>query len=52
MSDHIGLRYFFNQPNLNPGNARWLATISEFYFKIRYIKGKENTVVDALNRRI
>lgn len=25
--------------------------ISEFDFKIRYIKGKENRVVDALSRR-
>lgn len=31
--------------------ARWLATLSEFDFKIRYIKEKENQVVDALSRK-
>ena len=49
MSDHIGLRYLFNQPNLNARQARWLAVINEFDFRIRYIKGKENKVVDALS---
>jgi len=52
MSDHNGLRYLFEQPNLNSSQARWLAMISEFEFEIRYIKGKENKVVDALSRRI
>jgi len=52
MSDHSGLRYLFDQPNMNARQARWLATISEFDFEIRYIKGKENNVVDALSRRV
>ena len=50
ISDHIGSRYLFDQLNLNVGKARWLAMISEFDFEIRYIKGKENRVVDSLNR--
>jgi len=50
MSDHIGLRYLFDQPNLNARQARWLAMINEFGFEIRYIKGKENRVADALSR--
>jgi len=49
MSDHIGLRYLFDQPNLNGRQARWLAIISKLDFEIRYIKGKENIMVDALN---
>jgi len=52
MSDHNGLRYLFDQPNLNVRQARWLATISEFDFNIRYINGKENGVVDSLSRRV
>jgi len=52
MSDHIGLRYLFDQLNLNDRQARWLSTINEFDFEIRYIKGKENRVVDALSRWI
>jgi len=46
MIDHSGLRYLFDQPNLNARQARRLATISEFDFEIKYIKGKENRVVE------
>jgi len=52
MSDHIGFWYLFDQPNLNGRQAQWLATISEFDFEIKYIKGKENRVEDALSRWI
>ena len=52
MSDHSGLRYFFYQRNLNSKKARWLATLSEFEFDIRYIKGKENQVAYALSRKV
>lgn len=52
MSNHSGLKYVFNQPNLNSKKNRWLAMINEFDFKIKYIKGKENMVADALSRRI
>ena len=52
LSDHSGLQYLFDQPNLNARKARWLDTISEFYFEIRYIKGKYNWVLDALSRQI
>lgn len=52
MRDHCGLRYLFDQPNLNSRHAGWLAMISEFEFDIRYINGKENRVADALRRRV
>ena len=42
----------FEQPKLNARQARWMSTLSEFDFEIKYIKGKENKVVDALSRRI
>lgn len=29
-----------------------MATLNEFYFEIRYIKGKENRVAYALSRRV
>jgi len=35
---------------VNGREAQWLVTISEFDFEIKYIKGKENIVVDALSR--
>ena len=51
-TDHLGLKYIFDQPNLNARQARWLEVISEFYFDIVYVKGKENSVADALSRRV
>jgi hypothetical protein len=50
MTDHCGLRYLFDQPNVNARQARWMALLSEFDFEIKHIKGKENRVVDALSR--
>jgi hypothetical protein len=52
MTDHCGLRHLFDQPKLNARQARWMALLSEFNFKIKHIKGKENRVVDALSRSI
>lgn len=52
LSDHSGLRYLFEQPNLNVRQARWLATLSEFDFEIKYILGKQNQVADALSRKV
>jgi hypothetical protein len=37
---------------LNARQARWMALLSEFDFKIKHIKGKENRVVDALSRSV
>ena len=47
MSDNIGLKYLFDQQNMNARKARWLASLSEYDFEIKHIKGKENKVVDA-----
>jgi len=52
MSDHSGLRYLFDQPNLNARKSRLLVILSYFDFEIRYIKGKENNIENALNRRV
>ena len=52
MSDQNGLRYLFDQPNLNVRQTRWLATLSEFDFEIKYINGKENWVADSLSRKV
>ena len=35
---------------LNARQARWLGLIIEFSFEIKYIKGKEKKLVDALSR--
>lgn len=42
----------FDQPNLNIIQARWLSTLSDFDIEIRYIKGKESKVADALSGRV
>ena len=52
VSNHNGLRYLFDQSNLNIRKAKWLAMISEFDLEIKYIKGKENRVVDSLSKRV
>jgi hypothetical protein len=51
-TDHNGLKYLFDQPTLNARQSRWLEFLSEYDFDIKHIKGKENKVVDALNRRV
>jgi hypothetical protein len=50
MTVHIGLRYLFDHPKLNARQARWMDLLSEFDFKIKHIKEKENIVVDSLSR--
>lgn len=52
MSDQSGLRYLFDQPNLNSRKSKWLDTPSEFEFNVRCIKGKDNRVADSLRRRV
>jgi len=52
MTDDSGLKYLFRKPNLNARQDKWLAMLNEFDFKIKYMKGKENKVVDALSKRI
>jgi hypothetical protein len=49
---HNGLGYFFDQPTLNARKIRWLEFLCEYDFHIKHIKGRENKVVDALNRRV
>ena len=51
-TDHYGLKYLFDQPNLKARKARWLEVLCEFDFEIKHIKGKEKKVADALNRKV
>jgi hypothetical protein len=50
--NHSGLKYLFGQSTLNAKKTRWLDFLNEYDFDIKHIKGKENKVVDALNRRV
>ena len=47
LTDNSGVKYLFNQPDLNAREARCLAFFSEFDFEVRHIKGKEDKVADA-----
>jgi hypothetical protein len=51
-TNHSGLKYLFGQPNLNARKRRWLEFFNEYDFNINYIKGKDNKVVGALNKRV
>ena len=51
-TNRCGLKYLFDQPTLNARKARWLEFLCEFDFEIKHIKGKENKVDDALNRKV
>jgi hypothetical protein len=50
-TDHCGLKHLFGQPTLNTRKTRWMEFMSEYDLEITHIKGKENQVVDALNKR-
>jgi hypothetical protein len=50
--DHIDMKYLFGQPTLNVRQSRRLEFLNEYNFDIKHIKGKENKVVDVLNRRV
>ena len=45
---NMGLKYLFEQPDLNSRKAKRFAFLSEYHFKIKHINGKENKIVDAL----
>jgi hypothetical protein len=51
-TDHNGMKYLFDQPTLNARQSRWLEFLCEYDFDIKYIKGKENKVVDVPNKRV
>ena len=48
MSANIGLKYLFDQQNLNATESRWVTFLSEYDFEIKHIKGKENKFANAL----
>jgi hypothetical protein len=51
-TSHSGLKYLFEQKNLNARKTRWLELLNEYGFHIKYIIGKENKVANALNKRV
>ncbi|CAA7046780.1 unnamed protein product [Microthlaspi erraticum] len=50
-TDHESLKHFKGQQKLNKRHARWAEFIETFPYVIKYKKGKDNVVADALSRR-
>ncbi|XP_073121699.1 uncharacterized protein [Henckelia pumila] len=50
-TDHESLKHLKGQQNLNKRHAKWVAFVETFPYIIKYKKGKENVVADALSRR-
>jgi hypothetical protein len=50
-ADHCGLQHIFTQSDLNMRQHCWSKLLSEYDFKINYIKGIVNRVDDALSQR-
>ena len=51
LTDHHPLKYLDSQRTLSRKQARWVEFMQEFDYRIDYIKGKLNTVADALSRQ-
>ena len=50
MTDHNPLVHLFKQEQLNSRQTRWLNDLWNQKIEIKYVKGKENVVSDALSR--
>jgi hypothetical protein len=51
-SDQQALKYLLTAPVRTSRQERWLAEIMRFMPDIRYVRGSDNVVADALSRRI
>jgi hypothetical protein len=49
--DHEALKFLKSQSNLNKRRAKWVEFIESFAYIIKYTKGKDNVVADALSRK-
>ena len=50
-TDHESLKYLKGQQKLNKRHAQWMEFLEPFPYVIKYKKGKENVVANALSRR-
>ena len=51
LSDHEALKYLKGQAKLNRHHAKWVEFIETFPYIVKYKKGKDNMVADALSRK-
>jgi hypothetical protein len=50
--DHCGLQHIFTQSDMNARQRHWSELLTEYDFKITYIKGTVNPVADTLSQRL
>ena len=48
--DNNPLTYFLTSPNMDAMKQRWINKLVKYYFSLKYQKGKNNTMADALSR--
>ena len=49
-TDNNPLMYFLTSPNMDAMKQRWINELVKYNFSLKYQKGKNNTVADALSR--
>ena len=49
-TDNNPLMYFLTSPNMDAMKQRWINKLVKYDFSLKYQKGKNNTVADALSR--
>ena len=49
-TDNNPLVYFLTSPNMDAMKQRWINELAKYDFSLKYQKGKNNTVADALSR--
>ena len=49
-TDNNPLTYFLTSPNMDATKQRWINELAKYDFSLKYQKGKNNTVADALSR--
>jgi len=50
-TDHKNLTSFLTTKKLNQRQVRWAEMLAEYHFKIKHVKGSDNTKTDALSRK-
>ena len=49
-TDNNPFTYFLTSPNMDATKQRWINELAKYDFSLKYQKGKNNTVADALSR--